>query len=212
MVERYRPSRSGSNLGSKLKKPGQRGPGRLKGVPNRITLTLKEALLGSAEQVGAVRPVWSGVYKTGPLKGQPLPDAYITHYEATGQGGMKGYLASMALIRPSSYMALIGKLLPHTLHVDAKVEQTVRSRFEGVDIASKPLSELMVMYREAIGLTQSLPAPDTNARMIEGEAVADTSPTDSTPAAAQAPVQTLPPESTSEPEPSSDEQDERAVA
>ena len=173
MVERYRPSKS------VMKKPGQRGPGRPKGTPNKIGVTIKDAILGAGEDVGFVRAVWSEYYKRDDpagtyKKGQPKKGAYILYYEPTGVGGTRAYLASMAIIKPHSFMGLMGKLLPHTLNVDANIksEQTVTNRFEAADLKNMSLDQLMASYREAVGLTKALPPKQlTGPSMIEGEVV-----------------------------------------
>lgn len=66
---------------------GTPGPGRKKGVPNKTTTMLKDAILQAATQAG-------------------------------GKDGLVGYLASVALAKPESFMPLLGKVLPMQLTGD----------------------------------------------------------------------------------------------
>lgn len=174
MVERYRPSNP------MLKKPGERGPGRPKGIPNKLGLNLKKALEGAAEKLGYVEPVWTKYRdRDDPRgrwrKGDVHPAAKVLYYRPTGRGGTEGYLMSLGIIQPHSFASLIGKLLPHHLKVEGEVEHTVRSRFEGVDLSTKSLHELMQMQREALGLTKALPKPsmiDAEAEVVVGDSSA----------------------------------------
>jgi hypothetical protein len=67
------------------KKPG---PGRPKGVPNRTTTLLKDAILLAAEKAGE---------------------------DNKGKGGLVGYLTKQAKENPAPFMALLGKVLPTQL-------------------------------------------------------------------------------------------------
>jgi hypothetical protein len=69
------------------RKPLPPGPGRPKGVPNKTTVALKEAILAAAEGAG-------------------------------GQAGLIGYLRTQACENPTSFMALLGKVLPLTIAGD----------------------------------------------------------------------------------------------
>ncbi len=60
---------------------GMPGPGRKKGVPNKTTTQLKEALLEAATAAG-------------------------------GKGGLVGYLTTQAMKNPTSFLPLLGKVLP----------------------------------------------------------------------------------------------------
>jgi len=73
---------------------GRRNTGRKKGVPNKLTRTLKEAIVLAAEAEGS---------------------------DGKGRDGLVGYLRSVARDRPAVYTQLLGKLLP--LEVQAKLMQ-----------------------------------------------------------------------------------------
>ena len=64
---------------------GTPGPGRPKGVPNKTTTLLKEAILLAGEQVGL---------------------------DGKGKDGLTGYLRSLAINEPKTFGALLGKTLP----------------------------------------------------------------------------------------------------
>ena len=64
---------------------GTPGPGRKKGVPNKTTTALREAILTAAEQVGA---------------------------DGNGKGGTVGYLKLLAMTDPKAFSSLLGKVLP----------------------------------------------------------------------------------------------------
>lgn len=63
---------------------GKAGPGRKKGVPNKTTALLKDAILKAAEQAG----------------------------NKIGGDGMVSYLELQAEENPGPFMALLGKVLP----------------------------------------------------------------------------------------------------
>lgn len=76
-----------SKVVAKAAKPPNAGMGRVKGVPNKTTALLKDAILKAAEAAG------------GPSKGgQP--------------GGIVGYLEAQAKANPGPFLALLGKVLP----------------------------------------------------------------------------------------------------
>ncbi|EJF90938.1 hypothetical protein [Bartonella melophagi] len=78
---------SGSDTGSdncvKVRPPNA-GAGRVKGVPNKTTRILKEAVIKAAEQAGS----------------------------KYGTEGLISYLERQALKCPAAYLALLGKILP----------------------------------------------------------------------------------------------------
>jgi hypothetical protein len=61
------------------------GPGRPKGVPNKTTTQLKEAILGAATDVGE---------------------------DGEGKKGLVGYLTTLAKAEPKAFASLLGKVLP----------------------------------------------------------------------------------------------------
>lgn len=68
--------------------PPAAGKGRTKGVPNKTTKTLKEAILLAAEKVGE---------------------------DGKGKDGLTGYLVALATKQPKSFAGLLGRVLPLTL-------------------------------------------------------------------------------------------------
>jgi hypothetical protein len=65
--------------------PPAAGMGRKKGVPNKTTATLKEAILLAAQKVG---------------------------FDGKGKDGLEGYLTAVATTDMKSFCTLLGKVLP----------------------------------------------------------------------------------------------------
>jgi len=72
---------------------GTPGPGRPKGVPNKTTALLKDAILQAAINAGG--------------------DA-----DENNPGGLVGYLTTQAVKNPNAFMPLLGKVLPMQLTGD----------------------------------------------------------------------------------------------
>lgn len=72
---------------------GKPGPGRPKGVPNKTTALLKDAILKAAEAAGKKIAIDE--------KGKP-----------TGEDGMVAYLTQQAEDNPGPFMSLLGKVIP----------------------------------------------------------------------------------------------------
>ena len=68
---------------------GKPGPGRPKGLPNKTTALLKDAILLAAQRAGG-----------------------------GGEDGIANYLMEQAEKNPGSFMSLLGKVLPMTLQGD----------------------------------------------------------------------------------------------
>lgn len=77
--------RSASKVVGSAAKPPNAGKGRKKGVPNKTTAALKEAILAAAEQVGA---------------------------DGNGEDGLTGYLVHIAKNDIKAMAGLLGKVLP----------------------------------------------------------------------------------------------------
>lgn len=66
-------------------KPPNAGKGRPKGVPNKATATLREAIILAAEDVGD---------------------------DGAGRGGLRGYLRGLAVAEPKAFASLLGRVVP----------------------------------------------------------------------------------------------------
>jgi hypothetical protein len=86
-------------------KPPNAGKGRVKGVPNKTTAVLKDAILLAAEEVGQ---------------------------DGSGKGGLKGYLTYVAKSDVKAFSALLGRVLPLQLagDEDNPVEIVFRTNYE----------------------------------------------------------------------------------
>lgn len=72
-------------MGKRGPKPGSGAGGRPKGSLNKITTTLKDAILEAASEVG---------------------------YDGHGQDGLQGYLRKVASDNMKSFSGLLGRILP----------------------------------------------------------------------------------------------------
>lgn len=77
-------------MGFRGSQPGERRGGRQKGTPNKMTSTLKDAILRAAELAGG--------------DGDP--------------GGLIGFLHQQATTNPGPFLTLLGKVLPHAIAGD----------------------------------------------------------------------------------------------
>lgn len=91
--------------------PPNAGKGRKKGVPNKTTRLLKEAILQAAEEAG-------------------------------GSEGMVGYLRRQAIENPGPFLALLGKVLPHTIAGPDGGE--IRIAHRAVILPEKRMAEITV--------------------------------------------------------------------
>ena len=114
-----------------FKKGQPRSPtaGRKAGTPNKTTQDLKDAILESASLLGYLKEV--------PVvddKGEPTGKVELVH---NGEGGMVGYLLWLGKTNPSSYAALLGRVLPY--QVNQRTEQTTRVVYETIEEARAAL-------------------------------------------------------------------------
>ena len=84
--------------------------GSHKGVPNKTTRILKDALLLAAEEAGDL----SGIRR------EDLSEEGIEH----GKDGLVGYLRWCAKCEPRSFLHILGKILPMQYRIDS-FSQTV---------------------------------------------------------------------------------------
>jgi hypothetical protein len=78
------------------------GAGRRKGVPNKITMAMKDAIIAAAETCGEKK--YSKARKA---------------FTNCGPGGLYGYMVHLAKHREELFAPLLGKVLP--MHVNAAV-------------------------------------------------------------------------------------------
>ena len=197
MVERYQqqseaslppPNPKRGRTGSPFVKGNKLSPGRPKGALSKTTALAKDYILTSLDRLGYLKPIWS--YKEGKLveRGRgakkrwiQLPDVKdrIIGWEPTGEGenaeNAIGFLMWLACNNSSAYAALIGRVLPLQVTSNLTLDATVTTKFSDVDISRMTLAEKQAAFREMIGMTKSLPAPDNKEassgfRMIEGKA------------------------------------------
>lgn len=90
-------------------KPPNAGKGRPKGVPNKTTAFLKDAILKAAENAG----------------------------KQHGSDGMVSYLEAQAKLNPGPFMALLGKVLPMQVIGDDENPLKVIHRIELVAPSGK---------------------------------------------------------------------------
>jgi len=85
---------------------GTPGPGRPKGVPNKTTALLKDAILKAAETAGGGEP-----------------------------DGLVNYLVRQAKQNPTPFLSLLGRVLPMQVpdEVDKNIEVTIRQIVEHCD-------------------------------------------------------------------------------
>ena len=95
-------------------KGGKRPPGsgRVKGVPNKITMAMKDAIIAAAETCGEKK--YSKAHKG---------------YTSVGPGGLYGYMVHLAKHREELFAPLLGKVLPMHVHA-AVVNRSYRTEEE----------------------------------------------------------------------------------
>ena len=106
---------AGKKLTGKNGCRGKPGPGRPKGLPNKTTALLKDAILKAAEQVG------DNLAERGQRK-----------------EGLVGYLKRQAEKQPGPFLALLGKVLPLQISNDGDTEFKVSVIERKIVKASNP--------------------------------------------------------------------------
>jgi hypothetical protein len=112
---------------SRLMAVGRKTGGRKKGTPNKTTALLKDAILKAAEAAG----------------GEP---------SKTSPGGVVAYLTEQAKANPSSFMTLLGKVLPTQLtgEVGGPVQTEDKTNTESaLSILERRIAVLAARHREA---------------------------------------------------------------
>jgi hypothetical protein len=129
-------------------KPNRRGHGsgrgRVKGTPNRISRSVKDAVLSAAATLGHLEPVYKRRRQIG---------------WKPGTGGMQGYLIWLGLQYPSAFAQLLAKLLPMQIKAQIDEQLTVSERFTQTELEGMTLPEKMKAMHEMLSLTRQI-APD----------------------------------------------------
>jgi hypothetical protein len=83
---------------AKIPKEGRPGPGRPRGSPNKISRTMKEALISAVETLGSTDlDKWSEIVK----KAQDDPDPYRRFFTIAAVKDLKTFMAVVARIIPT---------------------------------------------------------------------------------------------------------------
>lgn len=106
-------SPSVSKTGQLFKKGGPPGPGRGKGTQNKITRTLKDAILQAAESVGE---------------------------DGWGKDGTLGYLRIVAMHDFKTFGGLLGRVLPHVI-AGAGEDGAIKVVYQTADQVRKALED-----------------------------------------------------------------------
>lgn len=130
--------------------PFKKGDGRKKGRPpgsrNVSTQILKDALLIAAEELGEIKRV-------AVLDEEGLPTGQY-EYEYSGHDGLIGYLKWAGIHRPSSFLALLGRILPMQMNI--KSERSLKVVYKTVEETRLALKERGIepsMIAEVLQLT-----------------------------------------------------------
>jgi hypothetical protein len=130
--------------------PFKKGDGRKKGRPpgsrNVSTQILKDALLIAAEELGEIKRV-------AVLDEEGLPTGQY-EYEYSGHDGLIGYLKWAGIHRPSSFLALLGRILP--MQMNLKSERSLKVVYKTVEETRLALKERGIepsMIAEVLQLT-----------------------------------------------------------
>jgi len=116
--------------------PNPHGHSR-KGVPNKTTRILKEAILLAAEQVGE---------------------------DGKGHDGLTGYLRMLAVKEPRAFSNLLQRVLPLQVNARIAVEDMLRDKYESFAEAAKAMRELGISPQRLLNRTASGPPLDVAPR------------------------------------------------
>lgn len=135
---RVRVTENARKLPAVLEEPkkGKKIAGRKKGVPNRTTTLVKDAILAAGQLAGqqlledAIREsrrLYRVAKRFGHSNEHKLFDQLtkLKEYRDGGPDGLTHYLTWMALNEPKSFAPLIGKVLP--FHLTAQVDHSHRT-------------------------------------------------------------------------------------
>ena len=170
MVERFRATATAESLSKRtgdrpgrFKKGMQRMPnaGRTKGVPNKSTRLIKDAITGAGAELGMLEPIYRYKEVSEKVGNRTrtirVKTDEVVGWKPTGKGGLQGYLIWLGANHPQSFSSLLSRVLP--LQINAKVEktETVTTKFEKLDTKSMTLAEKMATLGEMLSLTQPRP-------------------------------------------------------
>jgi hypothetical protein len=189
MVERYTISGSLRKPNPAAFKKGMpRAPeaGRKKGVQNKRTRLIKDAITGAGEKLGMLEPIYryreerrtTGRGRNTEVKYVRVKTDEIIGWKPTGRGGTEGYLIWLGCNHPQAYATLIARVLPLQINAKVSTPETIPTKFDKVDIKSMTLAEKMAAMSDMLSMTQplpdtkALPAPDDapdDSNIVDGE-------------------------------------------
>jgi hypothetical protein len=159
------------------------GAGRAKGVVNKRTRLIKDAITGAGEKLGMLEPIYRYREERKRISGSGANTKYKTTrvktdevigWKPTGKGGTEGYLIWLGCNHPQAYATLIARVLPLQINAKVTTPETITTKFDKVDIKAMTLAEKMAAMSEMLSMTQpipdtpALPAPDDN-NVVDGE-------------------------------------------
>jgi len=155
MVERYQPQLPIAKKRGFFKPGNTYAPGRVKGVPNKITATLKELIPLAAANVG---------------------------YDGKGKDGLLGYLQKIAEKDQKTFAQLLGRLLPlqltgkdhgplRILHIDASKLSTMTG--QELEVAERLFGRLGEEPADVKQIEGELADPELYAATLEVEEGSD---------------------------------------
>jgi hypothetical protein len=124
--------------------------GRPKGVPNKLTTLLKDAIVKAAEELGEMQPVGRNGHRVW----------------KRGKGGLLGYLTWLGANEPRAFATLLGKVIP--LHVIGELNHNHRE-FRTKDQVLEELQNRGIPVANVF--PRQLPPPVIDLKANKGERV-----------------------------------------